>query len=366
MQDKRYKRRNVEKKMTVGTVIRRILLCVGTALLAVIVTVVSACLVVCYGPGTTIRDTLVLSAKQASATKWIPGLFLSKSAVDSILASGDEVDAEYVSQDEVAGDFSDRWAENPDGLIYEPVNGPTFKGYVLLIKSPSRVKVGLASDNFTRGARIFEVADKYNAAAAINGGEFEDIGGMGDGATPIGLTYSFGKCVWNDGTTRTFVGFDANDKMVVADSMTKEKADSLGIRDCVCFQYGNVLISSSADGNVKINRRNGNLAVSQRTAIGQCADGTVIFIVTDGRSASSLGATYNDIIDILLSYGAVNAVMLDGGSSSSMYYRDWFTKYNVDTSELDTHQKKGLVSKYRAFAEPRNIPTYFIVTKEAE
>ena len=88
--------------------------------------------------------------------------------------------------------------------------------------------------------------------------------------------------------------------------------------------------------------------------------------MTDGRSASSLGATYNDIIDILLSYGAVNAVMLDGGSSSSMYYRDWFTKYKVDTSELDTHQKKGLVSKYRAFAEPRNIPTYFIVTKEAE
>ncbi len=94
-----------------------------------------------------------------------------------------------MSQDEVAGDFSDRWAENPDGLIYEPVNGPTFKGYVLLIKSPSRVKVGLASDNFTRGARIFEVADKYNAAAAINGGEFEDIGGMGDGATPIGLLH---------------------------------------------------------------------------------------------------------------------------------------------------------------------------------
>ena len=35
---------------------------------------------------------------------------------------------------------------------------------------------------------------------------------------------------------------------------------------------------------------------------------------------NSLGATLQDVVDVLLSYGAVNACNLDGGSSSMMYY----------------------------------------------
>lgn len=359
------KNKGVDKRLTVGKIIGRIGLSLGTVVLCVLITAVSACLVVSYGPGTTIRDTLVLSAKQASATKWIPDLFLPKETVDGILAHSDAVDEEYVTTDEFVNTVTDRWEQNPDGMIYEPIIGANFKGYVLLVKSPSRVKVGLSSDTFTKGDRIFNVADKYSAAAAINGGEFLDIGGWGDGATPIGLTYSFGECVWNDGNSRTFIGFDKNDKLIVENSMTKARADSLGIRDAVCFKNGNVLIKQEGE-NVKIFRRNGNLGVSQRTAIGQCADGTVIMVVTDGRSANSLGATYDDIIDIMIDNGAVNAAMLDGGSSSSMFYRGWFEKYNVDMSTLDAHQQKGLISKYRAFAEPRRIPTYFIVTGDEQ
>ena len=58
-----------------------------------------------------------------------------------------------------------------------------------------------------------------------------------------------------------------------------------------------------------------------RTAIGQRADGAVLMLVIDGRQASSLGATYADLIKVMLDYGAVNAINLDGGSSSLMYYK---------------------------------------------
>ena len=51
-----------------------------------------------------------------------------------------------------------------------------------------------------------------------------------------------------------------------------------------------------------------------------------------------MGATRNEIIDTLISYGAVTAGMLDGGSSS-MLYRDYFTKYNIDQSQLDEYQR---------------------------
>ena len=35
---------------------------------------------------------------------------------------------------------------------------------------------------------------------------------------------------------------------------------------------------------------------------------------------NSLGASYSDVIELMLEYGAVNAANLDGGSSSLMYY----------------------------------------------
>ena len=44
--------------------------------------------------------------------------------------------------------------------------------------------------------------------------------------------------------------------------------------------------------------------------------------MVDGRQANSLGATYTDLIDIMLDFGAVNAANLDGGSSSYMVYEN--------------------------------------------
>ncbi len=44
-----------------------------------------------------------------------------------------------------------------------------------------------------------------------------------------------------------------------------------------------------------------------------------------------------------------------------MLYRDYFTKYNIDQSQLDEYQKMGLVNKYKAFTNLRCILTYFIV-----
>ena len=55
------------------------------------------------------------------------------------------------------------------------------------------------------------------------------------------------------------------------------------------------------------------------------------------------------------------AGMLDGGSSSMLYYRDYYNTYNIDVSTLDKYQKMGLVNIYKAFTTPRAIPTYFAV-----
>lgn len=354
-------------------IVRRTLVVLLTLLLLVVVGVFALCYTVANGPSPTMRNQLVLSAMQASATKWVPGLFLDDVLVDQIVADSHVVRQEEISLDEFApaaktneaGEPVDEWANAIDGMLFETISGPTFKGYVLLVKDPSRVYVSTSSDfkSGLPGMQIYTGVDRDGAVAAINGGEFWDNGGGGDGGQPLGLTYSQGAMVYNDYSTRTFIGFDENNKLVVAESMTKAQADALGIRDAVSFQNGNTLIDLDGD-KVRLHYNDDNTGKAQRTAIGQRADGTVILLVTDGRTAASLGATHNDIIDVMVSYGAVTAGMLDGGSSSMMYYRDWYEKYDVDVDTLDENQRKGLVNKFKAFTPPRYIPTYFMVKTE--
>ena len=65
----------------------------------------------------------------------------------------------------------------------------------------------------------------------------------------------------------------------------------------------------------------------------------------DGRQVTSLGATFEDLIAIMLEHGAVNASNLDGGSSSQMIYND--ETLNINASVI------GL----------RPLPTTFLVRK---
>lgn len=369
-----------KRKLTVGKVIGRVLLSLFTALILFVFGVYMICYTVATGPSETVRNMLVLSAKQASATKWVPSLFLDDETVNSIVENSQNVTVDAMTAEEFAtlhqtdvsdpeAEEFDEWAGSVDGIKLFCDSGDTFKAYIMLVKDPSRVFVGTSSADFQNaqaGMNIFDITAKYDAVAGINGGEFADAGGMGNGAKPMGLTYSQGTCVWNDSLKRTFIGFDSNDRLVVSNSMTYAQAQALGIRDAVSFQNNNVLIESS-DGNINLHYANSNTGTAQRTAIGQREDGTVIMIVTDGRSASSLGATHNDMIDMMVSLGAVNAAMLDGGSSAMMYYENYFSTFGeFSGNTLDQYQERGLVNKYKAFTNPRPIPTFFLIGKGEE
>ncbi len=356
------------KKLTLRKILARIGISVLSFVLMLAVSVFALVGVVAYGPSTTIRDMLVLSAMQASATKWVPGLFLSDEEVEAIVNSSHDESELIISSDglvNIEGGDSSEVEQSIDGMKYITRNYLNFKAYILLVADPKRVYVGTSSDNYasaTEGKILFDMAEKEDCIAMINGGEFDDPGGNGRGAQPVGLTYSNGECVWNDGANRTFIGIDKSDRLIVRENLTKSEAEKLNVRDGVSFQRGNTLIKSD-DSGVHIYYKENNTGAAQRTAIGQREDGTFILVVTDGRSANSIGATYNEVIDILLSYGAVDAGMLDGGSSAMMYYEDYFDKYDVDKSMLDKYQLKGMTNKYKALVPPRKIPTYFCVKR---
>lgn len=364
-----------EKKSSPGKRIGRFLARCAILLLAIVLlalySVYALGKTVAEGPSKTLRNQLVMMALQASATKWAPGLFLEEEEVAAILADSKVITKEEIRIDDILPDAPDdpsqpdEWADAVNGILYRTENYSGFKAYIAIIRDPSRVFVGVSTKDFdtaTEGLRIWDAANRYSAILAINAGEFRDTATDNKGARPIGLTYSGGNCVWDDGVTNhTFIGFDKDNKLIVTEKMSKSQADALGIRDAVMFQQDNLLISN--DGvTVTAYRRDQDTGTAQRTAIGQRGDGSVILLVTDGRTASSIGATKNDIIDVMLSLGAVTAGMLDGGSSAMMYYRNYFDIYGLDKTTLDSYQLKGIVNKYKAFTTPRRLPTFFMVT----
>ncbi len=389
-------------------VIVRTLISIALTLLLVFLLLWTLMYSIAHGPSESLRDLLVMSAMQASATKWVPYLVLSAEDVEAIInnsvegsteviniedlekrtikkvitdSDGNQYEIDVIVRDDgkevvVNPDGShqefDEWANAVDGIQYITVNRSTFRGYMLIIKDPSRVFVATSSDykSGEAGKRFYEMAEMYDAVALINGGEFLDTAGQGNGGNPVGLTFSRGECVWTDQYTwKTFIGFNDKNELVVLENTTKEEAIAAGIRDGVCFKpmrnsAPSCLIYHDDEG-VYVNSYN-SAGLAQRSAIGQRADGAVIMLVTDGRTSSSPGATYNDITQLMFEYGAVTAGMLDGGSSAMMYYREFYELYGSDDPSLDEYGRMGLVNKYVAFTEPRRIPTYFCVGRSGE
>ena len=195
------------------------------------------------------------------------------------------------------------------------VSGSTFRGKLLKIKDPSRVTLGVSGQygDAYEGRLVKDMAAENGAFAAINAGTFMDLNGVGNGGTPLGIVIAKSKLLWGDlNETTDVVGF-GQDNRLRAGSMTGKQAMELGLRDAVSCSP--VLI---ADGKALEQDASLSNSPNPRTAIGQTADGTVLMLVIEGRQADSLGATYNDIIDIMLKNGAVTAANLGGGSQSHM------------------------------------------------
>ena len=88
--------------------------------------------------------------------------------------------------------------------------------------------------------------------------------------------------------------------------------------------------------------------VNPRTGIAQRSDGAVMLLVIDGRQLHSQGATYEDMAEVFLEYGAVNAYNLDGGSSSMMWFNGEY------------------VNKSASLFGIRPVPTSFLVLNQGE
>ena len=376
---RRHKKKKDVKRTIINVVVRTLISILTVAALLVVAVFLIMNLLF-NGPSPAARNVLTMSLKEASATKWIPALFLGEKTVSEIENSGKDLFADDIgnnaNDDAQTSDpgtvqidtsnslnsTSDEWKDYPDGIRIENVSGDTYNAYVMIVRDPSAVYLATSTDKFTTsipGHRITEQIEIEGAIAGINAGAFNDDGSTSPtvGSVPQDLVVSHGKVVWESGKApqEGFAGFNKDNVLVVAHSMTAAKAQELNIRDGCCF--GPVLIM---DGQLNEQVYNINSGYNPRTAIGQRADGAVIMLCIDGRQAGSLGGTYADIINIMVEYGAVNACNLDGGSSSVMLYRDTFGRYG-EPGQVQ------MINNYSLLQEkPRRMPTFFMVRPSEE
>lgn len=262
------------------------------------------------GPSPAVRSMLTMSLLESSALKFVPYIFLQEETVNEIVEAASL--KEEITETDTSLIVIEEPTEEEKDLELIPVSAPTSKGYIMIIRDPSRVFVGIADNIHARGMYITELAEKYDAVAAINASGFSDAGGMSNGKDPLGLVVSEGKLISAGAPKYTAAAFD-KDNILHVGNFTAKDVEEMGLRDAAA--WGPALIQNGVPMEVST-----ATGLNPRTAIGQCADGSVLFLVLDGRYPSSLGATYADMISILMEYGAVNACNLDGGFSSVLLY----------------------------------------------
>lgn len=288
-----------------------------------IFTAITGPFVAYYGPFKNVRATVVGAAMTTLRSQWIATLYLSDEKIKEIMR---EQTIETIVQDNLDDGESGVKVEkkNDNNIERYDITGKKFKGYILVINDPTRIKVGYSSKLGKEGQLTSEIAKDNNAIAAVNGGGFTDeaAGSLwtGTGANPAGVIMSAGKIVYNDikseDEKRDVIALTSSGKLLVGPHSIKQMKEA-SVTEAVSF--GPALI---VNGKKTINNGDGGWGIAPRTAIAQRKDGAIILLVIDGRQVNSIGATLREVQDILYEYGAYNATNLDGGSSSTLFYDD--------------------------------------------
>lgn len=208
------------------------------------------------------------------------------------------------------------FTKDPGNDVYKTIriNEPRYKGWLIAVYDPSDVELAVTTKIGKMGQSVNTLVKNNGGVVGINGGGFEDLDGWGNGSIPYGAIIEDGKLIWNHyGGFGNLIGFTKDHKMFIT-SKSPEEAIAEGMWDAVDF--GPVLIVNGKTSKI---HGDGGWGYAPRSILAQRKDGVVLFLIIEGRLPGySLGASMNEVIEILLRYKAYNAANLDGGASSTM------------------------------------------------
>ena len=116
-----------------------------------------------------------------------------------------------------------------------------------------------------------------------------------------------------------------------------------------------------------VNVANSDPAIHPRTAAGVTADQKLLLFTVDGRNAAhSQGLTYREMADVLIRWGARDAINLDGGGSTTLVMDNPITSANDPTvlnipSDLlpngQPGKERAVANNFAVFASSQTAPT---------
>jgi exopolysaccharide biosynthesis protein len=262
-----------------------------------------AILFLLYGPYKGLSDLLILTSMHTSEHQYIAKFFYTDEYIKEVLEKN------KVSPTELKTDIEGKVIKTSDNITVIDIKGNSFVGYLIKIDNPERLSLVSASNH--EGQMLEDIVKENNALGGINASGYKDLVFQG---IAEGISIINGETITTcDDEKHLVAGINNNNKLLVG-NFTASEIEERNFKWAA--ECGPVLIVNGE--KTKMTATAGGIA--PRTAIGQTKEGSILLLVIDGRQISSVGASLYDVQSVLYEHGAVDAMNLDGGSSTSMYY----------------------------------------------
>ncbi|HZN39926.1 MAG TPA: phosphodiester glycosidase family protein [Planctomycetota bacterium] len=97
-----------------------------------------------------------------------------------------------------------------------------------------------------------------------------------------------------------------------------------------------------------------------RSAIGTTADGRILLVAVDGRASEAAGMTFDELAATMLALGCEQALNLDGGGSTTVWYAGapghGVVNHPCDDKRFDAAGERAVANAVLVFAEPMPEP----------
>ena len=233
--------------------------------------------------------------------------------------------------------------DSENNLLIVEVTGEQYKGLLAIIKNSKQVTVAKSKSLGSYGNLITKFAEDNHALVAINASGFMDEEFKGNGGTVMGSMVIDGVEHGNPMESLKFFGFKEDNKLYIENYNVQTIADyKWGI------QFSPALI---VDGSKYVQGTFG-YGLQPRSAVGQTMSGEFLMLIVDGRQVGhSIGATVNDLAEIMLRHKAYQAMNLDGGSSSIMNYRGKTINKPSSKNSLGRYLPNAFICKFASDVE---------------
>ncbi len=208
-----------------------------------------------------------------------------------------------------------------DGLTVKLTTKKVNDTYVyvadVVVEDVDSLQAGLAEDTFGRNVSedTSVIAERLSAVLAING----DYYGFRNAGYVIRNGYLYREKASSDDQEDLVIYKDGSFEIINESEVTAKELLEKGAVQV--YSFGPGLVS---DGKAMVtagDEVDKAMSSNPRTAIGMVEAGHYVFVVSDGRTEDSEGLSLAELADVMIDAGCKVAYNLDGGGSSTMYFK---------------------------------------------